>query len=307
MRRIFFKSCRRAATCSLGFLLIAVLFTTAGMAAELASPWVEGFNNKARLISGKANGGPMGNVTLTYAGIEISMAPGFKTYWRNPGEAGGIPPEFDFSGSENLKSANVLYPAPHRTKDRAGENIAYKDHVILPFSVVPEDETRPVMLKLKAVYGVCKDICIPAEAELSVSIPPDADESAALREALAKVPVRTRDPMLQLPGGTVHDPMAAIDPNKDPALQAWRIEGTAEKRKLVLESRDPGGAGGDAFLFSPDGLYMPMTKMRSEEAGRTVFEADLTEGAKPEELKGKMISVTLTGSKGQSETFIQLP
>ena len=84
------------------------------------------------------------------------------------------------------------------------------------------------------------------------------------------------------------------DPSRDPELKKWRIEGAADKPKLVLEVADPGGEDGDAFLFSPDGLYMPMTRKVS---GGT-FEADLTEGAKPEELKGKSISDHADGFQG---------
>jgi DsbC/DsbD-like thiol-disulfide interchange protein len=275
-------------------------------AEDLASGWVEGFNNKARLLAGKAGGGPLGNTPRNYAGIEISMASGFKTYWRNPGEAGGIPPEFDFSGSDNLESATVLYPAPHRTKDKAGENIAYKDHVVLPVAIVPQDKSKPVTLKVKVVYGVCKDICIPAEAELSATIPVEPGDAPQLAEALAMVPVVTPDPMRKLPEGVVFDPPAVIDPAKHPALIGWRIERSQNKAKLVLDVKDPGGSEGDAFLFSADGLYMPMTQRAATEPN-TVYEAELTEGAALKELAGKQISVTLTGEKGQSETIIQLP
>lgn len=276
---------------ALGSALLAVagISIPAAQAGELVAPWVEGFNNKVRLIAGKAGDGPAGATPRTYAGVEISMPSGWKTYWRNPGEAGGVPPEFDFSGSENLAKAEVLYPAPHRLVDpKAGENIGYKDHVTFPIAIHAKDASKPVSIKVKATYGVCKDICVPAEAELSLDVPSDAPASADLTAVLTSVPAGTS---------------ATRDPSRDPELKKWRIEGVADKPKLVLEVTDPGGEDGDAFLFSPDGLYMPMTRKVS---GGT-FEADLTEGAKPQELKGKSISATLTGSKGQSETMIQLP
>lgn len=276
---------------ALGSALLAVarISIPAAQAGELVAPWVEGFNNKVRLIAGTSGGGPAGATPQTYAGVEISMPSGWKTYWRNPGEAGGVPPEFDFSGSENLAKAEVLYPAPHRLIDpKAGQNIGYKDHVTFPIAIHAKDASKPVSIKVKATYGVCKDICVPAEAELSLDVPSDAPASADLTAVLSSVPAGT--------SGT-------RDLSRDPELKKWRIEGVADKPKLVLEVTDPGGEDGDVFLFSPDGLYMPMTRKVS---GGT-FEADLTEGAKPEELKGKTISATLTGSKGQSETMIQLP
>lgn len=271
----------------------AALLAPHAMADELASPWVEGFNNKARLISGKAQQTAPGAIPKTYAALEINMSPGFKTYWRNPGEAGGVPPEFDFDGSQNLGGSEVLYPAPHRTKDKAGENIAYKDQVTFPIAIKPADPGKPVVLKLKATYGVCKDICIPAEAEFALDIPADAAPSEPISTALKTVPVQVRG-----------RDGAGADPAAGPALANWRVDKAAGKAKLVLDVTDPGGDGADAFLFSADGLYMPMT---AKAAGKNQFEADLTDGASLKELAGKTISVTLAGTKGASETFIQLP
>ena len=266
-------------------------FTAAAFAQSPAqsptqSPWVEGFNNKVRLIAGRTGGEKPSIV----AGIELQMPKDWKTYWRNPGEAGGIPPEFDFSGSENLASATVLYPAPLRLVDpKAGSNIGYKDHVIFPVRVTPKDKTKPVSLKLKATYGVCKDICVPAEASLGIDIAADVAPSPLLAGVLAMVPT------------------SAPDPAKDPSLQRWRIDEAGGKPKLVLEIMDPGGDGADAFLFSPDGLYMPMTKQISGGKGEAVFEVDLTDGVDIKDLKGKSLVLTLAGAKGQSETNIQLP
>ena len=264
------------------------------------SPWVEGFNNKARLIAGRAAGGPHGAMPLIYAGVEIAMPSGWKTYWRNPGEAGGIPPEFDVTGSENLESATVLYPAPHRLTDKAGTNIGYKDGVTFPVLILPKDSSKPIVLKLKATYGVCKDICVPAEAEMGLEIPADVASSPELAGVLTTVPMSAGNPAAAvIPGKDTSTP----NPEKDPLLQRWHIDGV----KLVLEVKDPGGGDGDAFLHSADGLYLPMTKKISDDKGHVVFEADLSDGNKPENLKGKSISVTLAGRKGQTETIIQLP
>ena len=255
-------------------------------AGPAQSPWVEGFNSKVRLIAGKASG----EQSETFAGIELQMPKDWKTYWRNPGEAGGIPPAFDFAGSENLESATVLYPAPYRLVDpKAGTNIGYKDHVIFPVRVMAKDKSKPVVLKLNATYGVCKDICVPAEASLELAIAADAAPSPELASVLAAVPRNVPDPA------------------KDPILKSWRIDDAAAKPKLVLEVKDPGGDGADAFLFSPDGLYMPMTKKTSDAKGDAVFEVDLTDGIEFKDLKGKSLVLTLAGTKGQSETIIQLP
>lgn len=274
----------------------AAIVSTCARAGDAVGAWTEGFNNKARLIAGTVPAA--GGQTAPAAGVEIVMSDGFKTYWRNPGEAGGVPPEFDWTGSENLDSARVLYPVPHRTKDKAGENIAYKDRVTFPVVIVPKDKGAPVTLKLKVIYGVCKDICIPAEAELALDIPLAVGVNEALSAAIDAVPVSTEG------GG---QSLRAFDPARDPKLEAWQVHGTSAAPELRLTVKDPAGTEGDAFLSSDDGLYMPMTKRVKDENGAIVYHASLSEGATAAELKGKAIRVTLAGTKGQSETIIQLP
>ena len=72
----------------------AALLAAAPARAELASPWKDGYNSRVRLVAGSISG-------KTYAGVEIQLAPGWKTYWRNPGTS-GVPPRFDWAGSENV-------------------------------------------------------------------------------------------------------------------------------------------------------------------------------------------------------------
>ena len=102
------------------------------------------------------------------AGVELQLPEGWKTYWRFPGEAGGVPPSFDWSKSTNLESAQVLYPAPKRFTDKAGDTIGYKGTVVFPVRLKPKDAVEADRPASRSHYGVCKDICIPAEAELAL-------------------------------------------------------------------------------------------------------------------------------------------
>src|SRR5215831_13606185 len=91
--------------------LIVIIALPAVARAADASPWDGDARAAMRLIAGARQDG-----TAAGAGIEIRLAPGWKTYWRYPGDS-GVPPRFDFAGSENLKSVEVLWPAPHRFSD----------------------------------------------------------------------------------------------------------------------------------------------------------------------------------------------
>src|ERR687891_1737067 len=101
------------------FVAIASLSHVAISSSPAAdvSPWDEGLQSAARLIAARAAG--TGGGLLYRSGVEIRLNPGWKTYWRYPGDS-GAPPTFDFSKSENVKSATVLFPAPLRFADGAG-------------------------------------------------------------------------------------------------------------------------------------------------------------------------------------------
>lgn len=119
----------------------------------------------------------------------MRIDPGWKTYWRYAGDS-GLPPTFDFTGSENVKSVTVLWPAPRLFADGAGGNsIGYTDGVIFPLQVVAQDAGRPVTLRLKAEYGVCEKVCIPAsgKAQLQLNSGPSSEDTA-ITEAERRVP-----------------------------------------------------------------------------------------------------------------------
>jgi DsbC/DsbD-like thiol-disulfide interchange protein len=137
-----------------------------------------------RLIAGvaEADGGRT-------AALEIALAPGWKTYWRAPGDA-GFPPLFDWAGSENLAAVAVEWPAPEIFDTFGFTTLGYGGTVTLPLRLTPRDPTRPIGLRLGLDYGVCAEICIPERAELSLDIAPGAaaDGADAIASALALAP-----------------------------------------------------------------------------------------------------------------------
>ena len=275
-------------------LALTQVFAAPGAGAEeaaLASPWVDGHNARARLVaSGRPAGSPAGTIA---AAVEIEIADGWKTYWRNPGSS-GVPPNFDWSPSSNLAKSEVLYPAPKRLADRDGDTIGYKGAVIIPIVVSATDPARAVTLALDIEYGVCKDICIPVQSRLELTIPPGTDAKPvgdALTQAFDRVP-RTE---------------SARRPT-DPKLRASKVNLIGDKPSIRLEAEFPGGAdGGDLFLEAPDGLWIPMTKLDGTPKGDlATFLVDLADGADVADLKGKTVRVTLVSPRGQSETTLKI-
>ena len=122
------------------------------------------------------------------AAIRLRMAPGWKTYWRAPGDA-GIPPSFDWSGSANLRDVSVTFPAP-KVFDQGGVNsIGYAREVIFPLTVTPERPGAPVALDVAIDLGVCSDICLPQRLHLKATLDETAGRPApAIAAALAPRP-----------------------------------------------------------------------------------------------------------------------
>ncbi len=122
------------------------------------------------------------------AAIALTLQSGWKTYWRSPGEGGGIPPEIDWAGSQNLGAVQVMWPAPEVWGDQGMTNIGYHDALVLPVVLIPTDPALPVAVQAQISFGICKDICIPAFAALSADVSGDAPDNAEIVQAIAALP-----------------------------------------------------------------------------------------------------------------------
>src|SRR5437763_7351098 len=125
-------------------------FVTIEVRAEDASPWQRDTHSAVRLLAGSRSGG------VLLGGIAFQMQPGWKTYWRNPGDS-GVPPRFDFSKSDNVEAVTVLWPAPMKFDDGAGgQSLGYKQQVVLPLRIVAKSADKPVILRAAINYAVCR-------------------------------------------------------------------------------------------------------------------------------------------------------
>jgi DsbC/DsbD-like thiol-disulfide interchange protein len=167
------------------------------------------------------------------AAVELTLAPGWKTYWRSPGEA-GIPPSFDWTGSENLQSARLHWPAPSVFQSNGFQTIGYHDRVILPVEITPKDPSRPVRLVLQMDLGVCDEICLPASVTLTSDLSGPGSPDAEIRASLDQRPVSAREAGLR-------DIACTVDPISDGLRLTARMNlpdpGSAEV--VAFETADP--------------------------------------------------------------------
>jgi DsbC/DsbD-like thiol-disulfide interchange protein len=291
---------------SRGIFPAAILMSLAvapSASAQDASNWDGQAHSAARLIAGAT--GKNHDAAFLRAGIEIRLDPGWQTYWRDPGDSGS-PPIFDFSGSENVKSVNVLWPAPERFPDGAGGNsIGYRNHVILPLHVVPMERAKQTALRLMLEYDVCSNICIPVESNLLLNLSGDGAEDAAIARAEIRVPrpvalgQRVRAEAVRERARAGQDTAAeSADQHRAPLaiLGVHRQPGDAHDRVLV-DVEAPAGAPVDLFVEGPTPDWsLPLPQQGAADGAVRHFEFEL-EGLPPD-AKAEGAVLTLTAVSG---------
>lgn len=123
------------------------------------------------------------------SGLSLRLEPGWKTYWRAPG-AGGIPPQFNWSGSRNLAAVHVHYPIPKVLDQNGLRSIGYDRDVVFPFVVTARDPSESVSLQAEVELGICEDVCIPVTLRVRTVLPVHGAFDARIGEGLENQPVR---------------------------------------------------------------------------------------------------------------------
>ena len=251
-------------------IAFGVLTAPARSADEFSTDWAASAKSRARLVA----------ADQSLAGFEIRLAPGAITYWRDPGDA-GVPPTFDFSGSDNVAKVEPVFPAPKRIIESDGsEAFGYEDGIVLPLRIERRDPARPVTLAVHANYAVCEQICLPAQARLELTLPGAASPYAALvKTALAAAP----RPVLPQEFGD-------LSPN---GIDGWRLCALHEA-----------GGSRDLFVEAPQG-WLITTEPAPNDASRDCFKLTFREKPKDAHLP-VAVRLTMIGGKGPIETMIQV-
>ncbi len=169
-------------------------------------------------------------------GVEIRLAPGAITYWRNPGDA-GVPPVFSFSGSTNLATVQVKFPAPLRIDEAGLEAIGYRDKVVFPLDIAPRDPRKAVNLALNLQYAVCEKICVPAQATAHLMFSPGAARTLTA-------------PLVAAALNTVPQPAGR---DGAPKLVVERLTRDKPTWRVRIEPEPVGDT--DVFAEAPEGWY----------------------------------------------------
>jgi len=251
--------------------------------AEDASPWQRDGHSAVRLLAGSRSG------AVLLGGIAFQLQPGWKTYWRTPGDS-GVPPRFDFSKSDNIEAVTVLWPAPTKFDDGAGgHSLGYHDTIVLPLRIVAKNADKPVTLHADINYAVCERICIPVQASAELPFTSVAStEDSALFAALDAVP----------------KPANVGDPNPL-TIRDVKREG---KSTVLVDVVSPGSQPVNLFVEGPTpdwGLPVPkLLEASPPGVKRFAFELDgVPPGVSPD---GAALKLTLAGGDRAYEFNINL-
>lgn len=170
------------------------------------------------------------------AALRIMLKPGWKTYWRSPGDA-GIPPHFRWDDSENLASVRFHWPRPGVFEVGGMRSIGYYRELVLPIELTPSRPDEPIRMRADVEIGVCRDVCVPLSARVAADLPPATGAAARdprIDSALAARPVS---------GGEagVRDIDCEVEPTDDGLRLTARIDmpRLGSEEVAVFELPDP--------------------------------------------------------------------
>ncbi len=219
-----------------------------GASGGAASDWSHNDQGAVRLISAVAAAGDSGHVQL---GLEFHLKPGWKIYWRSPGDA-GYPPSIDWKGSDNVAEAMMSWPAPHRFSVSGLETMGYKDEVVLPIVVRLNDPAQAVSLRAAVDYLTCDVLCVPGHADLALDVPAGPAAAAPQAHLISRF-------LAQVPG--------------DGALQGLSLvsaQATDSGALKVVVTANPPMANPDLFVERGDQMLFAKPLVRLQQGGRRV-------------------------------------
>ncbi len=153
--------------------------------ARLAACWLAGAS-ALLAVAAAEEATPKGVLNLTPAdapvrpghpftlAIDLALPAGWHTYWLNPGET-GMAPDFRWTLPTGVRLTAVHYPVPQRFDDGISISIGYENAVrLLADFTTDASLSLPAAVELKALWMICKDLCMPVESQASVMLRPAA-------------------------------------------------------------------------------------------------------------------------------------
>lgn len=265
--------CQRVVTYLLMTLITLISFIFMPLSANAAdSIWIgDPSMAEMRLVSAVDGTGRLENIPL---GLEFRMAPGWKIYWRTPGEA-GLPPTITLDQNFNKAlSARIAWPAPKRFNAFGFDNFGYAEHVVLPISLAGHISGTPLQLTADIEALVCADICVPLAGTLALDIADGATLPTIHTQMIAEY------------ASAVPRPGSAPNIN---AQAIWHDSENLYVRFAALTAPIE-----DIFVEGIDGVAFKKPKMNGQTARIAM------QGTLPENMIGMPVTLTVVGQPSRA-------
>ena len=223
--------------------------------------------------------GPVAN-GIGQAGLLVRLQPGWKTYWRYPGDS-GVPPELDTTGSINVAGIDIGFPPPERSGPVNEQTIGYYHPVTLLLKVRLIDPSRPADLVVTARLGVCRDICVPVEAALQARFDPQAPPDPAAEAELARAAAAVPQPVVK------GDPLSVTELTRQTSAASEGVTFTVNAASEKLR---------DVFVEGPDGWALPLPDRKGAEGDRTTWSFALDGLPAGAHVAGTELTFTIVGT-----------
>lgn len=254
----------------------------------MASGWAMNDQARLRIVSAVEGVGGRSQLAL---GLEFRMRPGWKIYWRSPGDA-GFPPSVEWAGSANLADVRIGWPPPKRFSVLGLESLGYMDQVVLPLDVDLAEPGRPLILNAAVSYLTCAEVCVPQQANVALHLPAGPAKASEQANLLARYAA-------QVPGDGARHGLAiesvVLAPAKDEGV------GVTLRARASVPFVAP-----DLFVEGPKGSYFSRPRVTLADEGRSAT-LTLTGGGTPvEKFDGAELRLTMVDGARAMEQVVRV-
>jgi DsbC/DsbD-like thiol-disulfide interchange protein len=168
--------------------LWAVILTASGWGSCSAAN--QPHHVAASLIAAQSAAAPGKPLTVA---LRERIEPGWHTYWTNPGDSGEAT-SIEWALPEGAKAGPIQWALPHTIPVGPLMEYGYDDEVLLLSEIeVPANASGSFKIAAKVSYLVCKDICIPEDTHVELTLPvageaAPSDAAGVIAKARAALP-----------------------------------------------------------------------------------------------------------------------
>lgn len=225
-------------------------------------------------------------------GLRMKMAPGWHTYWKNPGDA-GLPLRIDWDLPAGFRAGEIEWPAPSRFPTETLMSYGYTGDVLILVTITPPAGGLADSARIAGTFRwlECEEVCLQGQAILDLKIPVSPDTPApgpdapAFAAARARLPVSSRD---------------------------WRFSAEAGPRAIALSFRTPDGSTPRRATFYVDRPLVlehaaPQGFETKDEVSRLTFTGATNAPAPPDRLTGVLVAEGLPNAPAPIAVQVDVP